>query len=383
MEKLYAGLDIGGSETRVFALYNGSEVFKNENNLVLEYAGYNNTEDYLMDSEEFDDKLDLSIKIENSPKGDFKTEAIKITDKINNGRWILGSLARKISTNAVKLPLGQKVKHIQYYINVINGIINCMNEFGLKEVNLTLGLLLPARQYFDNDKDMINQILSGDITVVNNITKDTFVIHIKKENIIIKPETVVAFNECFIRDGKVTQLGQELSNKFNLAIDIGENTTDIAGIREGRPDPITFHSFDYAGGLLLQYLERELYHKLGYSPTRAELSEVVSTGYITQGLSREWVGEELSVANKEFANKLFNDFTQYYLLNKDIRIQQIAAFMFLGGGALKIDKVTSIGEYFIELAKEQSKNSVMYTPSDIRRANISGLANIIRVLTLK
>ena len=41
---------------------------------------------------------------------------MKIIDEINNTRWLLGTLANAVSTNATKLPLGMKMKQHHYYL---------------------------------------------------------------------------------------------------------------------------------------------------------------------------------------------------------------------------------------------------------------------------
>lgn len=383
LDKIYLGADVGGSETKVFYINDGMENFFSENNYVLKHDGYINTEDYIIDEEDYSTKLDLDIKIKAEPRGKLRLDCVKIINEINNNRWLVGRLANAVSVNATQLPLGMKVRTYHYYINIITSIIMTMHELGLNKSEVKLGVLLPARQYFNLDKEMIKEILGGEIEVTNNLTGEKFEIKIIKDDIEVKPEAVVAFSSCFIKNGKITNLGRRFIDKFNLVIDIGENTTDIAGIKAGKPDPVTFHSFDYAGALLLQYIERELQRKLGYYPVMGELRQAISTGYVNQGAGRVWVGEEVSIANREFAEKLFNDFTQYYLLGKGITIQQIASFMFIGGGSVKIDKITSVGEHFIELVRGKSKYAETYSPSEIRKANIQGLADILRMFYKK
>ena len=85
-------------------------------------------------------------------------------------------------------------------------------------------------------------------------------------------------------------------------------------------------------------------------------------------------------SNREFALKLYSDFTQNYLLGKGIKMQQIASFMFVGGGSTKVDKIMSVGEHFMILVKEQSKFTRYVVPEDIRLANITGVADIMRII---
>jgi len=379
MEKLFYGVDVGGSLTKNFMIHKGKEYFTERNNYVIPHDGYVNTTDFIVDVEDYSTQLDLSITLKSNPKGEYKLSCMKIIDEINNTRWLLGTLANAVSTNATKLPLGMKMKQPHYYLNIIGSLITDMEARGVKEANVTLGVLLPARQYFNLEKEMIEQILLGEILVSNNITGDNYKIVV--DEVHVKPEAVVAFSSCFIKNGKVTELGQDLISKFNIAIDIGENTTDIAGIRDGKPDPLTFDSFEYAGSLLLQYLEREISREFdGYIPTMDELKSIISTGYINLGASKVWAGEAITSANREFAKKLFTDFTQRYLLGKNLKLQQIASFMFIGGGSIEIDKITSVGEHFMNLVKEHSKYTISFSPEDIRLANIGGLADILRAL---
>lgn len=380
MEKIFYGVDIGGSLTKNFMIYGDKEYDSESNNYLIKHDGYINTVDFIADEEDYSTKLDLTIKINSKPEGKYRIPCVKIIDEINNNRWLMGTLANSVTTNATKLPLGMKVKQPHYYLNIIGSLIKDMEHKGVKEANVTLGVLLPAKQYFNLEKEMVGQILEGEIQVLNNITGDRYKIIIDDE-IVIKAEAVVAFIASFIKDGKITELGQDLIKKFNIAIDVGENTTDIAGMRDGKPDPLTFDSFDYAGGLLLQYLEREISRDFdGYVPTLQALKSIISTGYINLGASKVWAGESISSANKEFATKLANDFTQKYLLNKGIKLQEIAAFMFLGGGCIEIDKITSVGEHFMNIIKEQSKYTISFSPEDIRLANINGLSDILRAL---
>jgi len=379
MTKLYLGTDVGGSLSKVFSITNGTEKFGDLNNYVWEHDGYTDTHDHMAEEDGFKAWLDLSIKIDNSPQGDYKTDCVKITSKINNTRWLLGTLATSVSANASKLPIGVKVKQYHFYLNIISAIVVNMEERNIFETDLDLGVLLPARQYFQRDKIMIQEVLGGKITVKNNLTCEVFTIRLnKEEDIMIKPEAVVAINSCFIENGKLTEFGKEFATKFNLVIDIGENTTDIAGVKGSKPESLSFHSFEYAGGLLIQYIEQELQRKLGYYPSREEVLQAITEGYVTQGAGKEWVGEEVSEANRQLAEKLFTDFTQIYLLTKNYRIQQIASFIFVGGGSIKIDKIKSVGEHFIDLVKEQSKNAVLFSPKNIRQANIKGLADLMR-----
>ena len=382
MERLYFSVDVGGSSTKTFSIFEGKENFKIHNNYVLKHDGYVDTKDFIIDDNDYATKLDLGITINSNPKGDFRLNCKKIIDEINGNRWLMGDLSKAVSPNATKLPLGIKVRHTHYYLNIISALVQEMEEKGLTDVNVFLGVLIPARQYFDLDKEMINEIFSGEINVKNNITGSIYRINI--EEIIIKPEAVVAFNSCFIKDGKLTELGKDLADKFNVVIDIGENTIDIAGIRGGKPDPSTFDSFSYAGALLMQYLSKEIYRKFnGYNPTINELWKAFSTGYLTLGAYDEWIGEEITNANRELAFKLFNDFTQSYLLGKGIHMPQIASFMFVGGGSTKLDKVTSVGEHFMVFVKEQSRYTRYVMPDDIRLANIQGIADIMRLLYVK
>lgn len=379
MTKLYLGTDVGGSLSKIFSISNGTEKFGDLNNYVWEHDGYINTQDHQAEDEGFKAWLDLSIRLENSPQGDYKAECLKITSKINNTRWLLGTLATSVSANANKLPIGVKVKQYHFYLNIIAAIVVNMEERRIYDTDLSLGVLLPARQYFQRDKVMIQEILGGKIVVKNNLTNKVFTIRLNKdEDIMVKPEAVVAINSCFIENGKLTDFGKEFATKFNLVIDIGENTTDIAGVRGSKPESLSFHSFEYAGGLLIQYIEQELQRKFGYYPSRDEVLEAISTGYVTQGAGKEWVGEEISEANRLLAEKLFTDFTQIYLLTKNYRIQQIASFIFVGGGSIKLDKIKSVGKHFIDLVKEQSKNAVLFSPKNIRQANIKGLADLMR-----
>ena len=381
MDKIYIGTDVGGSIIKSFTIYNGEERFQDKDNSVLKHDGYVNTSDYVVDESDPTTQLDLNVKIVNNPKGQFKLNVSKLTDEINNNRWLLGTLAKAVSTNSTKVQLGRgKMRQHQYYLNIIGSIVLDMKENGLKSADVTLGVLLPAKQFFDLEKEMITELLSSNIEVKNNLTGEIFNIRIREENIIIKPEAVVAFTSVFIgKDGKITDLGKTFAPKFNIVIDIGENTTDIAAVRQGKPDPLTFHSFDYAGSLLMQYFEREIYRKFeGYQPTAEELRSTYSKGTITLGVYEEWVGEEISQANEEFARRLFQDFTQIYLLGKDIKLPQIAAFMFIGGGSIKIDKVLSVGEHFMNLVKEECKYVSSFSPDEIRLANIHGLAEVVR-----
>lgn len=379
MTKLYLGTDVGGSLSKLFSIADGTEKFGDLNNYVLEHDGYIDTNDRMIEEEGFKSWLDLSIKIENNPQGDYKTDCVKITSKINNTRWLLGKLANYVSANASKLPIGVKVRQYHFYLNIIAAIVVNMKERGIYDTDLDVGILLPARQYFQRDKVMIQEILGGKLVVKNNLTNETFTIRINKDiNITVKPEAVVAITSCFVENGKLTEFGKEFATKFNLVVDIGENTTDLAGVKGNKPDPLSFHSFEYAGGLLIQYIETELQRKFGYYPSRDEVLQAIAEGYVTQGAGKEWVGEEVSEANRLLAEKLFTDFTQIYLLSKNYRIQQIASFIFVGGGSIKIKKIKSVGEHFIELVKEQSKNAVLFSPKNIRQANIKGLADLMR-----
>lgn len=381
MDKIFHGVDIGGSTIKSFTIYNGVEKFDTKDNSVLKHDGYVNTSDYVADESDSSTKLDLSIKISNNPKGQYKLNVTKITEEINNSRWLLGSLAKSVSTNSTKVQLGRgKMKQHQYYLNIIGSLILDMTRNKVNNAEVTLGVLLPAKQFFDLEKEMITELLRSSIEVKNNLTGEIYNILIKEENIIIKPEAVVAFTSVFIGpDGKITEIGKKYAPKFNIVVDVGENTTDIAAIRQGKPDPLTFDSFDYAGSLLMQYFEREIYRKFdGYQPTAEELRNTYSKGTITLGVCEEWVGEEISQANEEFARRLFQDFTQMYLLGKDIKLPQIAAFMFIGGGSIKIDKVLSVGEHFMKLVKEECKYVSSFSPDEIRLANIHGLAEVIR-----
>ncbi len=380
MEKIYHGTDVGGSLTKVFAIRENEEVSGKLDNTCLRHDGYARTEDYIDEEDTFENKLDLSINISNKPSGEYKSIAMSITNDINGNRWLLGKLARSVSVNSETLYNGMKMKQTAYYLNIISSITCMMEKLGLEEANISLGTLLPPKQYFHLEKEIIAEVLAGKVTVYNNLTNQYFSFEIDKEDIIIKPESVIAFSTCFIsKEGKITDIGREYARKFNLVVDIGENTTDIAGIKEGKPEPITFTSFDYAGALLMQYLRKEIFRSTGgYEPTDNELKEAYGYGYLNLGANKEWVGEEISNANKEFAERLFRDFTQTYLLGKDIKMQQIAAIMFIGGGSIKIDKIKSIGEYFMDLVKRESRFTASYSPEDVRFASIKGLADILK-----
>ena len=199
MEKIYFASDVGGSSTKTFGIIKGQEGFNVHNNYVLIHDGYVDTKDFIIDDTEYRTKLDLSIKMFSVPKGDFRLNCLKIIDEINNNRWLLGALSQAVSLNATKLPLGLKVKHTHFSLNIIGTLVSEMYEKGLKEADVVLGVLLPARQYFDLDKEMISEILGGEIEVLNNLTGDTFKINIIKDKIVVKPEAVVAFNSCFIK----------------------------------------------------------------------------------------------------------------------------------------------------------------------------------------
>lgn len=378
--RIYHGADVGGSLTKSFTITNGNEFFEKHDNVCVKYDGYIRTEDFVEEDDKFDAKLDLSVNISNRPSGDYKALAMAITNEINESRWLFGELARAVSTNNISLFNGMKMKQVSYYLNIIVSIVSAMEKLGIRESDVTLGTLLPPKQYFHLEKEIIAEILSGRITVYNNITEQSFTINIDKESMVVKPESVIAFSSCFVdENGKVTDIGRDYASKFNIVIDIGENTTDIAGIRGGKPDPITFTSFDYAGALLMQYLSREIFRKTeGYEPTDSELKEAFSTGYLNLGANKEWIGEEISRANQEFAERLFRDLTQTYLITKDIKIQQIAAIMFIGGASIKIDKIKSVKECLMELVRKESRYTASYSPEDVRMASIKGLADILK-----
>lgn len=377
---LIMGVDIGGSSNKIYTKYDGASEFNEYPNTVIKHDGYIRIEDYINDDSKYQEKLDLTINIEAQPKSKYKEESSKIIEEINSNRWILGALSEAVSPSPEKLSYStSKMKQKEYFLNIISALAIKMNKHDLSHWEVAIGCLLPPQNYFELEKEIIEDILVGRIHIRNNVTKESVEVKIRKDNLIVKPEAVVAFNSAFFSEGELTSLGKKYVDKFNIAIDIGQHTTDFAGIKEGKPLPVTFHTFKFAGGLLLQYLSKQIFRKYGgYIPTDKEIKRAYASGKLVLGNNAVDIQPEIEMANKEFAQKLFNEFNQYYLLNKDIHLQQIASFMFLGGGSIKTGEIKSVPEFFMDLVHETSEHTIHYSPDYIRFANINGLAEILK-----
>lgn len=364
----YLGIDVGASLSKTgLILPDWKESLKDYSNKVWLHDGEARTSDYDLDFSKPENVLDLTIKFgESDEKTEFDKEIKRITDVISNGRWILGKLAEDMSSNHQSLASDTlKVLQEEFYLNILGIIYSIVKERKLVSEELTVGVLVPPRDYFNAQKDVLYNILSREIKITNNTTDEKLTLNLTKDQIFVKPESVVSFVSCFINDeNELTEAGEKYGSLLNISVDMGHSTTDLAMMEDFKPQKFSFKTLDIATAQLLNYLSEEIQRKEnGYVPPEKELMKAFYTGKLTMGAQVQWIGEELSAANKKFALELYSAIFSY-LRTHGYNFQQVAAFMFNGGGSVEIPNVKSVRSYFMDEVNKVSKHTESFTPNE-------------------
>lgn len=364
----YLGIDVGASLTKTgLLLPDWKESLKDYSNKVWLHDGEARTSDYELDFKKPENTLDLTISFgESDERTDFDKEIKRITDSISNGRWILGKLAEDMSSNHQSLASDTlKVLQEEFYLNILGIIYSVSKERKLVSEELTVGVLVPPRDYFNAQKDVLFNILTREIKITNNTTGEKLTLNLTKEQIYVKPESVVSFVSCFMDDdNELTEAGEKFGHLLNISVDMGHSTTDLAMMEDFKPHKFSFKTLDVATAQLLNYLSEEIQRKEnGYIPPTKELTKAFSTGKLTMGAQVQWIGEELNVANKKFALELYSSIYNY-LRTHGYNFQQVASFMFNGGGSVEIPNVKSVRAYFMEEVNKVSKHTESFTPNE-------------------
>lgn len=361
----YLGIDVGASLSKTGLIAEDwKETLKDYSNKVWAHDGEANTKDYDLDASKPENVLDLSIKFGDGETTEFDKEVKKIVTTIENQRWILGKLAEDMSSTHQSLASDSlKVLQEEFYLNILGVVYSTILENKIKPKELTLGVLVPPRDYFHDLKDVLFGVLAREITITNNTNGEKVVIKFTRENIVVKPESVVSFVACFVNDNNdITEAGEKYGDLLNISIDMGHSTTDLAIMEEWKPKKNSFKTLDVATSQLLGYLSEEIQRKFsGYIPPEKELVKAFHTGKLTTGATEQWVGDEIAIANKKFAIDLYSA-VHSYLNTHGLRFQQVASFMFSGGGSVELKNVTSVRAYFMEDVKKVSSFTDSFTP---------------------
>lgn len=369
--KKYLGIDVGASLSKTGLIHEDwKEVYKDYSNKVWAHDGEAKTDDYDLDLSSPENVLDFSIKFGEVEKSAFDKTIKRITDTIENQRWILGKLAEDMSSSHQSLASDSlKVEQEEFYLNILGVIYSTMLEHKLKKGDLTVGILVPPRDYFNELKEVLFGVLGREITITNNTTGEKVVIDLKRENILIKPESVVSFISCFVDDkNEITELGEKYGELLNVSVDMGHSTTDFAMMEEWEPKKNSFKTTDFATTQLLAFLSEEIQRKYnGYIPNEKELVKAFHTGNLTTGATVQWVGEEITVANKKFALALYDEVFKY-LRSHGYNLQQVAAFMFSGGGSTELKNVKSVRSYFMDEVNKVSQFTESFRPENLSLA---------------
>lgn len=364
----YLGIDVGASLSKTGLIHEDwKEVLKDYSNKVWAHDGEANTKDYDLDFSKPENVLDLSIKFGETEVGEFDKEVKRITDTISNQRWILGKLAEDMSSTHQSLASDSlKVVQEEFYLNILGVIYSTVLEHKLKKGDLNVGILVPPRDYFNDLKEVLFGILAREITITNNTTGEKVIINLKRDQITVKPESVVSFIACFVDDkNEVTEIGEKYGDLLNVSIDMGHSTTDLAMMEEWKPRKNSFKTLDTATTQLLGYLSEEIQRKYsGYIAPEKELVKAFHTGKLTTGATVQWIGEELTQANKRFALALYDEVFKY-LRSHNYNLQQVAAFMFSGGGSVEVKNVKSVRSYFMDEVQKVSKFTESFTPENL------------------
>lgn len=364
----YIGIDVGASLSKTGLLSeNWDEQLRDYSNKIWAHDGEARPEDYDLNFSRPENTLDLSISFGDiTPDTPFATEVKAIIDSISTNRWILGNLAEDMSSTHQSLASDTlKVLQEEFYLNILGVLYSYITEYKLTSDDVTLGVLVPPRDYFNERKDILYAILTNTITIKNNITGDKVVLNLAKEQLVVKPESVVSFIACFIDDkNELTKAGEDYGDKLNVSIDLGHSTTDLAMMDDFSPQKFSFKTLDVATKQLLDYLSAELQRKFaGYIPAEKELIKAFSTGNLTMGAKKVWVGEELNIANKKFALDLYKAVFSY-LRALGYNNQQVASYMFSGGGSAELKNVKSVRTYFAEEVHKVSEFTDTFTPRE-------------------
>lgn len=364
----YLGIDVGASLSKTGLINEDwKEKLKDYSNKVWAHDGEANTKDYDLDFSNAENVLDLSFKFGEYEATDFDKDVKKLITTMENQRWILGKLAEDMSSTHQSLASDTlKVVQEEFYLNVLGVIYSVIQENKLKKNELTVGILVPPRDYFNDLKEVLFGVLAREITITNNTTGDKVVVNLKRDQIIVKPESVVSFIACFIDDkNEVTELGEKYGDLLNISIDMGHSTTDLAMMEEWKPKKNSFKTLDSATSQLLGYLSEEIQRKYsGYIAPEKELVKAFHTGKLTTGATVQWIGEELSQANKRFALALYADVFSY-IRSHGFNYQQVASFMFSGGGSVEVKNIKSVRSYFMDEVNKVSKFTESFVPENL------------------
>lgn len=364
----YLGIDVGASLSKTGLISEDwTENLKDYSNKVWAHNGEAHTSDYDLDFSKPENVLDLSFKFGATDQSvEFSKEINSLVSSIENQRWILGTLAEDMSSTHQSLASDSlKVVQEEFYLNILGVIYSSVIENKIKPNELTIGVLIPPRDYFHDLKEVLFGILVRDIEITNNTTGDKVKLSFNREDIVIKPESIVAFAACFIDDkNEITEAGDKYGDKLNISIDMGHSTTDLAILEEWKPIKNSFKTLDVATIQLLGYLSEEIQRKFnGYIPPEKELIKAFYSGKLTTGATDQWIGEELTIANRKFATELYSDMYNY-LTAHGLRFQQVASFMFNGGGSVELKNVKSVRAYFMDEVNKVSQFTESFTPEE-------------------
>lgn len=374
----YLGIDVGASLSKTGIIHEKwNETFKDYSNRIWAHDGIARTSDYDLDFSAVENTLDLSFKFGKdgvSISDDADKETKRLIGVLESERWILGKLADSMSSIHQTLSSDElKVVQPEFYLNILGVIYSTVLEQKIKPGDLRVGVLVPPRDYFNELKDVIVGLLAREITITNNTTIDPttgnptkIVLNFKESDITIKPESVVSFVACFMDDqNEITEIGEKFGEKLNVSIDMGHSTTDLAIMEEWKPKKNSFSTFDKATSVLLTYLNTELQRKKtkGQPVSESELVKAFSTGKITDGAVDILVHEELTAANQRFAQLLYGEVFAY-LRSHNMTFNQVASFMFSGGGSVELKNVHSVRHFFMKEVRKVSENTQSFTPEE-------------------
>lgn len=359
------GIDVGASLSKTGLIEKGWSIsYKDFSNKIWAHDGESNPVDYELDMSKEENVLYLGIKFGEGDNGLFPKEVNKLINSIEHDRWVLGKLAEDMSSVHQTLASDTlKVLQEEFYLNILGIIYSSVVDKGIDSENLVLGVLVPPRDYFNDLKDVLFKVLSRDITIKNFITGKEITVKLKEENIVVKPESIVSFIASFVdEDSEFTDAGLRYGELLNVSVDMGHSTTDLAIMENFKPKKNSPKTLDVATSQLLLYLGEELQRKFeGYMPPEEELVNAFLTGKMRLGLREEWIGEELSMVNKRFALELYENVYKY-LTSHGLRLQQVAAFMFSGGGSVEVKNVKSVRSYFMDEVNKVSRYTESFTP---------------------
>lgn len=367
----YLGIDVGASLSKTGIIHEDwKETLKDYSNKVWAHDGIARTSDYDLDFTNPEDVLDLSIKFGATNIeicADADREMKRLVGIIEAERWILGTLAESMSSVHQSLSSDElKVVQPEFYLNILGVVYSTIQEQKIKTGDLKLGVLVPPRDYFNDLKDVLTGILAREITITNNTTGEKVVVKLGVEDIVVKPESVVSFVACFMDDkNDITEIGDKFGDLLNVSIDMGHSTTDLAIMDDWKPKKNSFKTLDKATSLLLSYLNDELQRTKtkGQSLSERELVKAFSTGKITDGASEIPVTDELTAANRRFAMTLYTEVFAY-LSSHGMTFNQVASFMFSGGGSVELKNAHSVRHFFMEEVRKVSRNTESFTPGE-------------------